>query len=463
MKLTWPRTLFSRLMLIWLVGITLVLGTSLALFRGERDRHDRDLLFEGIAREITAAVDVLDRLSPSEREQWVEALGRRRLRLALRPPPEDARPLPNHVALVEALGRALPDRRIAVFVQNHPREHDRDGPRIRLIVALPLADGSPLTIRLPVPPPPVSAPASPERMLAALLALIVGITLLAWIAVRLATRPLSRLAAAARAIGEDPNRPPLDTRGPSEVALAAHAFNQMQERIREHVSERTRILAAISHDLQTPITRLRLRAELVDDETLRGRIQSDLDAMQALVREGLDYARSLDAAEPPQPIDVDSLIAALCGDARDMGWDISIEGSADTPSLCQPTALKRSLWNLIENGVKFGTRVEVRIARADGVLTISIRDHGPGLPEVERDKVFDPFYRTEQSRNRETGGTGLGLTIARNLLRRQGGDVRLANASDGGLIAEVSLPVAPNGATRCDDPSHPVRPVRGSA
>lgn len=447
MRIGWPRTLFARLMLIWLVGITLVLGTSLALIRGERDRHDRDLLFEGIAREITAAVDVLDRLSPAEREQWVEALGRRRLRLALRPPPAEARPLPNHVALVESLGRALPDRSVAVYVHGSPREREHDGLRTRLIVALALADGAPLTIRLPVPPPPTSAPVTPERLLAALIALIVGITLLAWIAVRLTTRPLSRLAAAARAIGEDPNRPPLDALGPSEVALAAHAFNQMQERIRDHVSERTRILAAISHDLQTPITRLRLRAELVDDDSLRGRIQSDLDAMQALVREGLDYARSLDSAEPTQPVDVDSLIAALCEDAHDMGWEVLVEGRAGIPCLCQPTALKRSLWNLIDNGVKFGTRVEVSVSRADGTLTIRIRDHGPGLPDAEHDKVFEPFYRTEQSRNRETGGTGLGLTIARNLLRRQGGDVRLANANDGGLVAEVTIPVKPKSGT----------------
>lgn len=445
MRIAWPRTLFSRLMLIWLIGITLVLGTSLALFRGERDRYDRDLLFEGIASEITAAVDVLDRLSPPEREQWVEALGRRRIRLSLRPPPAEARALPNHTALVEALGRALPDRRIAVFVHGHSREPD--GPRMRLIVALTLSDGAPLTVRLPVPPPASGAPVTPERVLAALVALIVGITLLAWIAVRLATRPLSKLAAAARAIGEDPNRPALDTRGPSEVALAARAFNQMQERIRDHVGERTRILAAISHDLQTPITRLRLRAELVDDDALRGRIQSDLDAMQALVREGLDYARSLDASEPPKQIDIDNLLAALGEDARDMGWDVSVDGSAGTPCMCQPTALRRALWNLIENGVKFGMRVEVGVLRTGQALTISIRDHGPGLPEEERTKVFEPFYRTEQSRSRETGGTGLGLTIARNLLHRQGGDVQLRNAADGGLIAEVSLPVAAKNTT----------------
>ncbi|HRP97899.1 MAG TPA: ATP-binding protein, partial [Rhodocyclaceae bacterium] len=297
------------------------------------------------------------------------------------------------------------------------------------------------TIRLPVPHlAGARAPTPPGRMLAALAALIAGIGLLAWIAVRVATRPLSRLADAARALGEDPNRAALETGGPVEVALAASAFNQMQQRIREHVGERTRILAAISHDLQTPITRLRLRAEQIEDETLRVRVQSDLDAMQALAKEGLDYARSLDAAAPLQAVDLDALVDALCEDARDMGWQVDRSGHIAHPCRAQVVALRRALWNLIENGVKFGGRVEVTLAETAGTATLQVRDHGAGLPAAELERVFEPFYRTESSRNRETGGTGLGLAIARNLLRAQGGEVSLENAADGGLIATVRLP-----------------------
>jgi signal transduction histidine kinase len=214
----------------------------------------------------------------------------------------------------------------------------------------------------------------------------------------------------------------------------------MQQRIREHVTERTRILAAISHDLQTPITRLRLRAELVDDEALRTRIQSDLDAMQSLVKEGLSYARSLDERPPAQPIDLLHLLEALREDARDMGWSVSLTGTATAHFSGSPTGLRRALWNLLENGVKFGQRVDITLSETTDRFEIRIRDQGPGLPDNELENVFQPFYRAEASRNRETGGTGLGLAITRNLLRNQRGEVHLHNVPGGGLEAVVRLP-----------------------
>jgi protein-histidine pros-kinase len=439
MKLRWPRTLFARLMLIWLVGIALVLAVSITLFVNERHRYGRDVLFEGVAREIAAAVDVLDRLSPADRSEWIETLGRRRLRFALAPPPSDTRPLPDASTLVEALQRALPEHELGVVFERVP-QRDSFPPHLRALARVTLADGSPLTIRLPGPlfaPPP---PTPPESLLMSLLALIAGVSLLSWLAVRVATRPISQLAAAADALGADPDRAPIDIRGPVEVARAAQAFNQMQRRIRQHVGERTRILAAISHDLQTPITRLRLRAELVDDDGLRSKIQSDLDTMQALAKEGLDYARSLDAPAAAQTIDLGALVAALCEDASDMGWDVSLSGEIATPCHGRVDALRRALWNLVENGVKFGGRVEIALAETRDAFEIRVRDHGPGLDDTELEKVFEPFYRTEASRSRETGGTGLGLAIARNLLRAQGGDVRLANPPGGGLEAIVTLP-----------------------
>ncbi|HRP64847.1 MAG TPA: ATP-binding protein [Thauera sp.] len=441
MTLPWPRSLFARLMLIWLFGIALVLAVSLALFVGERERIGRNVLFEGVAQEIAAAVDLLDRMSPPERERWIDEFGRRRLRLSLRPVAQDRlRPLADDHPLHTALRTAMPGRRFGIFI--HPRD---DRPHPILLVALQLKDGTALNIRLPgiAPASPLRAP-PPERLFAALAALVLGVGLLTWIAVRLATRPLSRMAAAARALGEDPGRAPMDTRGPTEVALAATAFNQMQQRIAEHVTERTRILAAISHDLQTPITRLRLRAELVDDESLRARIQSDLDAMQGLVKEGLAYARSLDERAPPQPVELAPLLQALAEDAHDMGWTVRVGELPQARVEASPSALRRALWNLIENGVKFGGEVDIGLApttlpSGDRGHEIRIRDHGPGLPAGELEKVFEAFYRTEASRNRETGGTGLGLAITRNLLRGQRGEVRLHNHPQGGLEARVLL------------------------
>ena len=441
MNLPWPRTLFARLMLIWLGGMAVVLAVSAALLVSERDRYARNVLFEGVAREIVAMVDVLDQLPPNQRGDWIEALGRRRLRLMLGEAPADSRRLDDRLPLAESLRQALPERGVTLLAR--PRGKDARGHHVDTFASLRLSDGTPLTVRLPPPlggRPPAPPPGS---LLAALLALIVGVALLSWFAVRIATRPITRLASAADALGQDPNRAPMDTRGPIEVARAAQAFNRMQERLLQHVGERTRILAAISHDLQTPITRLRLRAEMVDDEALRARIQADLDAMQALAREGLDYARSLDGGVERQAIDVDALLAALAEDAQDMGWDVAVAGRVGVPCPGHPTGLRRALWNLIENGVKFGTRVDVSASVSAEGCIIRVRDHGPGLPAEELEKVFEPFYRTEASRSRDTGGTGLGLAIARNLLRAQGGDVQLENHASGGLEAVVTLAATP--------------------
>ena len=432
MRLPLPRSLFARLMLIWLVGIALVLAVSLALFLGERERIGRSALFEGVAQEIASVADLLDRMSPPERERWIDEIGRRRLRLALRPPHDRLRPLADDHPLHAALREAMPQRPATLYT--HPRD---DRPHPGLAIVLALADGTPLQVRLPgIPPMP---PIMPHQRGPFLAALVLGVGLLTWIAVRIATRPLSRMAEAARALGEDPTRAPMDTRGPTEVAQAAAAFNQMQQRVAEHVAERTRILAAISHDLQTPITRLRLRAEMVDDEGLRTRIQSDLDAMQGLVKEGLAYARSLDERSTAQPIELGPLLQALADDARDMGWTVRVPEDAQGRVVGNPSALRRALWNLVENGVKFGGEVELALACAGEHCEIRVRDHGPGLAEDELEKVFEPFYRTEASRNRETGGTGLGLAITRNLVHAQGGDIALRNHPEGGLEAVLRL------------------------
>lgn len=249
MSLPLPRSLFARLMLIWLVGMTLVLAVSLALFLGERERIGRSALFEGVAQEIASVAELLDRMSPPERERWIDEIGRRRLRLALRPPHDHLRPLADDHPLQTALREAMPQRPATLYT--HPRD---DRPHPGLAIVLALADGTPLQVRLPgIPPLPPIMPHQRGPFLAALAALVLGVGLLTWIAVRIATRPLSRMAEAARALGEDPTRAPMDTRGPTEVAQAAAAFNQMQQRVAEHVAERTRILAAISQDRKSVV------------------------------------------------------------------------------------------------------------------------------------------------------------------------------------------------------------------
>jgi protein-histidine pros-kinase len=314
---------------------------------------------------------------------------------------------------------------------------DGEHRRPTLYLGTRLADGSPFLVAATPPLPHVPSP----RNFAAMAALVLGIVLLTWFAVRLATRPLSRLARAAEALGEDLDRPPLAEEGPLEVRRAATAFNRMQARLRSLFAERTRILAAVSHDLQTPITRMRLRAELMDDEILRDKLLADLAAMQALVEEGLAYAGSSSAPKEAVSVtDLDALVASLVADYADAGRPVSLAGTYGRPVGTRPHTLRRLFGNLVDNALKFGGSAEVAIEACGDAAVIAVRDRGPGIPEAELEKVFEPFYRLESSRNRDTGGTGLGLAIARQLAGSLGASLSLSNRPGGGLEARLALP-----------------------
>jgi signal transduction histidine kinase len=266
----------------------------------------------------------------------------------------------------------------------------------------------------------------------------------AWYAVRLVTRPLAQLSAAADELGPDLKGQALAEDGPSEVAHAARAFNAMQQRIAGYMAERVEILAAISHDLQTPITRMRLRTDLMDNEHDREKFRQDLDAMNLLVREGVTYARTLHGAtEPPLRIDADALLESMVADYEDVGQQVRLEGKAGAPIVSRPNALRRILMNLIDNALKFGTDVRLQVHAEGGRLVVAVLDNGPGIPPDELDAVLKPFYRVESSRNRSTGGTGLGLAIAHQLAMAMGAELTLDNRAEGGLEARLTIATAP--------------------
>jgi signal transduction histidine kinase len=270
-----------------------------------------------------------------------------------------------------------------------------------------------------------------------LLAAVVAVSLLA---VRWVTRPLKTLADTAEELGKNIHRPALEERGPLEVVRAARALNTMQARLIGYISERTRVLAAMSHDLKTPITRLRLRAELLEDPGLRARITTDLDEMQSMVGGALDFLRGVASGEPVRPVDVTALLESLQADMQELGGMVSIEGAPLQPFPGKPQALKRCLWNLLDNAVKYGKRARVVVRDNDEQLEIRILDEGPGIPAHEIGKVFEPFYRVESSRSRETGGTGLGLSIAQGIAEDHAGRLELHNRAEGGLEARLVLP-----------------------
>lgn len=273
-----------------------------------------------------------------------------------------------------------------------------------------------------------------------IVAYVIAIFGLSYVVARVATAPLAQLASAAQRLENDIESAPMSEDGPTEVRQAATAFNAMQARIARDVRERTSMLAAITHDLQTPVTRLRLRLEKVTDDALRAKLVADLDAMRATIREGLDLATSLDTRQPFQPIDLDSMLESVVADACDAGHDATLQGRTHRFVLGSPNGVRRCLTNLLDNAVKYGGYARVECASDANQAVVYIRDGGPGIPEREFEQVFQPFVRVENSRSRETGGTGIGLTIARNIMTRMRGKISLRNHPEGGLEVRLELP-----------------------
>jgi len=225
-----------------------------------------------------------------------------------------------------------------------------------------------------------------------------------------------------------------------KVVETARAFNTMQRRIRSYIEDRARILAAVSHDVKTPLTRLRLRSDLLDDEELRDRIQADLDDMESMVSATLEFMRGSESREESRQLDLMALLESIRDNAYDVGWRVSLAGAVGAPVLAHPLALKRCITNLVENGVSYGGEVEVTVHDDGRQVRIDVKDRGPGIPNELMERVFDPFFRIESSRARHTGGAGLGLGISRNIARAHGGDLILRNRDGGGLCAELTLP-----------------------
>jgi signal transduction histidine kinase len=255
---------------------------------------------------------------------------------------------------------------------------------------------------------------------------------------RTITRPLGKLAQAADAMGRGTTVEPLPEVGGRELRAATRAFNAMQERLRRYLDSRTRVLAAMSHDMRTPLTRLRLRVESIDDDQLRAKCIADLDEMNQMIRGALGLFRGLNDEEVATPIDINALLNALREEHTELGATVTIEGRATAPFVGKPLALKRCIGNLIQNAIQYGQEAQV-IVEDGPVLIIRIRDRGPGIPAEDIERVFEPFFRLESSRNRDTGGTGLGLSIARDIAQTHRGSLKLQNV-EGGLEARLELP-----------------------
>lgn len=426
----WPRTLVVRLFLIFAIGLAAAHALSFGLLFYERFSATRSMMLGDLERDVSVAIDILDRLPATERDAWLGRLssGNRQYRLGAGDADQPLT-LPEARIAAASIEAALGGKRPLVI-----RAMRGDSRHIQARVTLGDGSFAVLDIHLQMPPLAVWLPV----VLCVQLLLLVAC---AWIAVRLAVKPLTRLASAADDI--DPARPvpPLDENGPSEVAHAAMAFNAMQSRIASHLAERMQMLGAISHDLQTPITRMKLRAEFMEDSPDKDKLTQDLAEVERLIREGIDYARSAHGSlEKPVRIDPDAFFASLVYDYEDTGRRIDMQGRCGRALVTRPHALRRILSNLIDNALKFSGAAEIRLEpHDDGALSIFVLDRGPGIPENELDAVCQPFYRVEASRNRETGGTGLGLAIATQLATAIGAELILRNRQEGGLSAELRI------------------------
>lgn len=268
---------------------------------------------------------------------------------------------------------------------------------------------------------------------------LVAVSLLAWYGARRLARPIEELTRGARELGRTLDAPAIAETGPLETRQAARLFNTLQSKLRQQMTERSQFLAAVSHDLRTPLTRIRLRSTQVQDPQLQARLNQDIDDMADMLNATLAYLRDNSQQDEWQQLDIEALLQAMAEDAQELGQPVSFSGHAGQ-ILTLPATLRRCLDNLLGNALRYGERADILLQQNADYVEVCIRDYGPGIPENQLARVMEPFVRLEDSRNRHTGGTGLGLTIARDGARRMGGELLLANAPQGGLLATLRLP-----------------------
>jgi len=455
-----PQSLFGRMALILFSGLLLVQLTSTAI--QFYDRGQRLFQASGLSssERIAEIVRVLDEASEEERERLIAILNVAPLRVSLTaaewqspPPSETSWPAEE---FRQRLSRQLGDSyELRVAVSDQPQHNDQNvhamgehnmqhmqGTGMGLPDALvfyaqvKLSDGTWVSFENSIAE---EVFADSTRLLITLAVLIVTVLFISLLAVRWVTKPLTMLTQAANKLGSDINQPPLSEIGATEVKHAAKAFNFMQSRLQNFIEDRARLLTAISHDLKTPITRMRLRAEMLDDQQQRDSFIKNLDEMQSIATETLDFLRADDTHENLQPIDVCALLEAIKDDVAELGQHVELDICESKYCRARPMALKRCVSNLVENALKYACDVRITTDQNAHRLTIIVSDSGAGIPDDKLQTVFEPFYRLENSRNRKTGGTGLGLSIARNIALSHGGDLRLVNKPEGGLQAILTL------------------------
>lgn len=461
MSRLFPRSLFGQTLLVLLAGLIVSHVAGSWIYTADREQAVRAVGGFATAQRIANLTRFVQDTPRETRQRVIAALSDQNFRVSLSAQPVAVQTVDEDVPAARAIKDFLIDQlslepartpRVSAsaaegppFGPWHGMGH---GPMMRgfgvfagfrdLQVSIPLADGPWLTFATALPAGGPALSAQFVLSMGIMAIIILGVSV--W-AVRRVTAPLASLATAAERLGHDVNAPPLPETGTTETRQAARAFNDMQTRLRSLIENRTRLLAAISHDLRTPLTLLRLRAETVENTQERDKMLSTISEMDSLIGATLQFARDDNASEPRRQTDLTSLLQSVVDDMADAGMSVRMQNTEPVVYECQPAALKRAVRNLLDNAVKYGNSGTVDIRRASRAIEISVDDTGPGIPQSELQRVLEPFYRLEESRSRETGGVGLGLAIAQSIVQAQDGTLTLSNRPTGGLRATIALPV----------------------
>lgn len=457
----WPKTLAVRLSLLLIATLAVAqLALTLALSR-ERDSLVEELMHSQALNQTVTLARLLNE-TPDESTRLLQAFGSRNVCATISGSYE-ARTMSRHESqLAEALAGMLhgvnagqPQVTLGTLDPDTPRcgqkqfyfgrdghideddaEDAPDGDRLATLrFEVPLLSGQWLTVEtlLELSPEPNSLSAISFIVSALAVALVT-----VW-AVRNQTRLLRSLADASERFGRGEKVEPLPTSGPSEVTAATQAFNTMQERLTQFITERMRLLAAVSHDLRTPLTTLRLKAELLSDEEARDDLVATIEELSGIAEAALAFTRAEAASEPTVELDLAVPVGEVIAEFQLAGADVAGDRLDPVPAACRPVSLKRALRNLVENAVRYGGSARVSVYHDGGDAVIDVIDHGPGIAENRIEDAFKPFVRLEESRNAETGGIGLGLAIALGIVHAHGGTLTLSNNPAGGLRARITL------------------------
>jgi signal transduction histidine kinase len=453
MSLFIPRSLFGQTLLLLMVGLVVSHLIGAGIYYADREEAVRAVGALATAQRIANLARLIEKTRDQSRQSILAAVSDQTLQVSVSP----QRPMMNEGADQEPAARAIGAylaERLALGPANPPIVEllePSEGPSLMghgpmmhrprafgLKVATALSDGQWLLFVTALPRSQIIFSRQFIVSMLLMAAMLVAISI--W-ATRRVTAPLAALAVAAQRLGRDINAPPIPETGTVETRQASRAFNDMQAKLRQLIDNRTRLLAAISHDLRTPLTLLRLRLEDITGVEDRERLLGAIAEMDGMIAATLQYARDEAATERPRITDLTALVQSAVDDMADAGLAAQMEPAQPILHECRPTAMRRAVTNLLDNAIKYGKKAQAAIRAESGSIKITVDDEGPGLPVEELPRVLEPFYRVDGSRSRDAGGIGLGLAIAQSIVQAHRGTLVLLNRPSGGLRATISLPI----------------------